>query len=94
MIINYHLFVFIATVIFYFILKSYKAQKKKKSSNLVYLLAFPICLYLVYYFYIYKDGTITQEPIILSPPSIQPSLPKLSTKSSLSEIFPDTSLSS
>lgn len=53
---NFHAFVFITTIVFYIILRSYKKKEPehKKTSNLIYVLAIPIILYGGHYFF-YKD---------------------------------------
>lgn len=49
---NYHIFVIICTLIYYFVLQSFKRQNKedndneKSNSNLIYLLFVPLVLYL------------------------------------------------
>jgi hypothetical protein len=50
---NFHAFVFIATIVFYIILRSYKKKEPedKKTSNLIYVLLVPIILYTGNYFY-------------------------------------------
>jgi hypothetical protein len=50
---NFHAFVFIATIVFYIILRSYKKKEPedKKHSNLIYVLLVPIILYTGNYFY-------------------------------------------
>lgn len=56
---NFHAFVFITTIVFYIVLRSYKKKEPehKKTSNLIYVLAVPIILYGGHY-YLYKDKPI------------------------------------
>lgn len=56
---NFHAFVFITTIVFYIILRSYKKKEPehKKTSNLIYVLAIPVMLYGGHYFF-YKDKQV------------------------------------
>jgi multisubunit Na+/H+ antiporter MnhB subunit len=70
---NFHAFVFIATIVFYIILRSYKKKEPedKKTSNLIYVLLVPIILYTGNYFYQKnKQNTLSQEQL----PSIEHSI--------------------
>lgn len=58
--INIHIFAVLSTIIFYFLLKSFKysnLQNQKniqKQSNLIYILFAPVVIYSTYYLFIYK----------------------------------------
>lgn len=60
---NFHVFVFIATVIFYIIMKMYKKsieknrKRNKNSSNLIYILFVPFLLYLTHFMFNFKNNT-------------------------------------
>lgn len=55
---NFHAFVFISTIVFYVILRSYKKKEPehKKTSNLIYVLLVPVILYGGNYFLYKKDN--------------------------------------
>ena len=58
MYINIHIFVFIATIIFYFLLynlMSYEKNRQQKKLNIIYILFIPIILYFCYYYYAEHD---------------------------------------
>jgi hypothetical protein len=69
---NFHIFVIIATIAYFVILKIYKykilsdKKSKTKSSNLIFLFFLPILLYLFKYLFI-RPPTITTEIIHQSP---------------------------
>lgn len=66
---NFHVFVFIATIVFYIIMKMYKktiekqTNKTKKSSNLMYILFVPFLLYLTHFMFLtpHKDQLYHQK---------------------------------
>lgn len=89
---NIHVFTAITTVVFYFLLKSFKKcnqKQSKKQSNLIYLLFAPLIVYLTFFLYnksnnfsnyIVNDNTNVS---ILSRPNLQtPNLP-ISSNSSI-----------
>lgn len=98
MYINIHIFVFIATVIFYFLLKSFKkdayiSSKNKKNSNLIYLLFAPVIVYLTYYlFVIYKNPQVHSQVNYITPiTQLQQQVPvisRLTPSSPTPSIFP------
>jgi len=54
MYINIHIFVFIATIIFYFLLynlMAYEKNRQRQRLNIIYILFIPIILYTCYYYY-------------------------------------------
>lgn len=69
MYINFHLFVFISTIIYYFVLKLYKnsieSSENSKNKRLIFVLFIPIILYITFYIY-YKEQSIHIEPSISS----------------------------
>jgi hypothetical protein len=60
---NFHVFVFISTIIFYIVMKMYKMsiiknqRKKKNNSNLVYILFVPGLLYLTHFIFLNLNNT-------------------------------------
>lgn len=67
---NFHLFVFISTFVFYVIMKMYKIsverqmKSKRKKSNLVYILFVPALLYLCYFMYIDTNASKKMSQIL------------------------------
>lgn len=61
---NFHVFVFISTIIFYIVMKIYKAsiiksqRKKKHNSNLIYILFVPALLYLTHFIFLNPNNNI------------------------------------
>ena len=61
---NFHIFVFISTIVFYIIMKMYKIsilknrKKTKKDSNLIYILFVPAILYLTHFIFLNGNNTI------------------------------------
>lgn len=62
---NFHAFVFITTIVFYVVLRSYKKSEpeNKKTSNLIYVLSVPIVLYGGHYFLYKNKNTLTPTQI-------------------------------
>jgi membrane-associated HD superfamily phosphohydrolase len=71
MYINIHIFVFIATIIFYFLLYNltYEKNRQQKKLNLIYILFIPIILYFCYYYYAENELLFSYlyEPIHIKP---------------------------
>ena len=61
---NFHVFVFISTIVFYIMMKMYKIsiiknqKKKKKNSNLIYILFAPALLYLTHFIFLNPNNNI------------------------------------
>ena len=61
---NFHVFVFISTIIFYILMKMYKIsiiknqKKKKNNSNLIYILFVPALLYLTHFIFLNPNNNI------------------------------------
>lgn len=61
---NFHVFVFISTIVFYIVMKIYKAsiiksqRKKKNNSNLIYILFVPALLYLTHFIFLNPNNNI------------------------------------
>lgn len=62
---NFHVFVFISTIVFYIVMKMYKialikSQRKKKNnnSNLIYILFVPALLYLTHFIFLNPNNNI------------------------------------
>jgi hypothetical protein len=72
---NFHAFVFITTIVFYVVLRSYKKSEPetKKTSNLIYVLSVPIILYGGHYF-LYKDKNTSTPTQIQHLQDTEPSL--------------------
>ena len=63
---NFHIFVIIATIIFYIILRFYKSsvlyqRRTKQSSNFIYVLFLPAILYLANFMYKCTDAEVTEN---------------------------------
>lgn len=70
--INIHIFVFVATIIFYFLLynlMSYEKNRQPKKLNIIYILFIPIILYFCYYYYSENElfFSYLQAPINTTP---------------------------
>jgi hypothetical protein len=69
---NIHILAILSTIVFYFLLKSFKKQSlkndiqnknmNKKESNLIYILFAPTIVYITYYTLIKKDKNQVQSP--------------------------------
>jgi hypothetical protein len=61
---NFHIFVFISTIVFYIVMKMYKIsiiknqKKKKNNSNLIYILFVPALLYLTHFIFLNPNNNI------------------------------------
>jgi hypothetical protein len=61
---NFHVFVFISTIVFYILMKMYKIsiiknqKKKKNNSNLIYILFVPALLYLTHFIFLNPNNNI------------------------------------
>jgi hypothetical protein len=72
MYINIHIFVFISTIIFYFLLYNLMSDEKnrqQKKLNIIYILFIPIILYFCYYYYTENETLFSYlyEPIHINP---------------------------
>jgi hypothetical protein len=94
--VNIHIFIFISTIIFYFLLKSlknsviynYENKNEKNKSNFIYVLYMPIISYILFYFYCKIDSLVesnNSESIIDKSSSVLSSMyPIKTTMSDLS----------
>jgi len=99
--INIHIFVFVASIIFYVLLYnliSYEKNRKQKKLNLIYILFIPTILYICYYYYAENEllFSFLNEPVNIATNNMSSNM--TSSMSSNTELmntpFPSTSDSS